>query len=75
MSGRKSYTSEKLNDRFDNPFTLVNYAISLTKERLRRDPGSETNPVIDVLEIIASGEDLLIEEDNDEQEEEAEPAS
>lgn len=59
MSLKNTLTNEKLNKRFINPFSLVNYAISLAKVRLERGEGLESNPANDVLELIASNRDKL----------------
>lgn len=71
MSLKDSLTNEKLNKRFENPFALVNYAISLAKVRLQRGEGMDSNPATDVLETIASGYDRFEMDDEDEFEEEA----
>jgi len=73
MSLKNTLTNEQLNARFDNPFALVNYAIQLAKVRVRRGEGLDTNPVNDVLEIIAKGHEFSnesSEEEDDEEEEE-----
>lgn len=59
MSLKDTLTNEKLNQRFTNPFSLVNYAISLAKTRLGRGEGLESNPANDVLETIAANRDTL----------------
>jgi hypothetical protein len=59
MSLKNTLTNEKLNKRFINPFSLVNYAISLAKVRLERGEGLESNLANDVLELIASNRDKL----------------
>jgi hypothetical protein len=73
MSLKDTLTNEKLNKRFTNPFSLVNYAISLAKVRLERGEGLDSNPVNDVLETIASNRDMIedLEEEENELEEEA----
>lgn len=70
MSLKDSLTNEKLNKRFENPFALVNYAISLAKVRVQRGEGMDSNPATDVLETIAAGYDRF-ETEEDEFEEEA----
>ena len=59
MSLKDTLTNEKLNQRFDNPFALVNYAIGLAKVELGRGDELETNPVNEVLETIAYNRDQL----------------
>lgn len=53
MSMKHSLTNEKLNARFDNPFSLVNYAIRLAKDKISRGEETEANPANDVLESLA----------------------
>lgn len=62
MSLKYSLTNEKLTKRFDNPFSLVNYAIELAKVKVQRGEGIDSNPANDVLEMITKGEDLIEEE-------------
>jgi hypothetical protein len=71
MSVKNSLTNEQLNQRFDNPFALVTYAIKLARARVERGEGIDSNPANDVLELIAKGHDLLVnnEEENEEDEE------
>lgn len=57
MSFKHSLTSEQLNQRFENPFALVNYAIELAKVRVQRGEGLDSNPANDVLDLIARGLD------------------
>lgn len=70
MMVKHSLTSEKLKDRFDNPFALVNYAISLAKARIQRGEGLETNPAMETLEVIARGDDIYDLEDEEDDEDE-----
>lgn len=67
MSLKNNLTNEKLNQRFDNPFALVNYAIKLAKIKVLRGEGLDTNPANDVLEMLAKGQDI----DEEPEEEEA----
>lgn len=53
MSLKGTLTNEKLTTRYDNLFTLVNYAIGLTKKRIARGEGLESNVPAAVLEDIA----------------------
>ena len=62
MSLKDKLTNEELNKRFDNPFALVNYAISLATIKVQRGEGIDSNPANDVLELIAEGKDLIEEE-------------
>jgi hypothetical protein len=70
MSLKNSLTNEQLNQRFDNPFALVNYAIQLAKIRIKRGDGLDANPANDILEMIADGHDFY-ELDESEGEEES----
>lgn len=74
MSLKNTLTSEKLNQRFDNPFALVNHAIKLARARVLRGEGMDSNPVNDVLEMLAKGEDLYDDVEDDLEEEEEEQA-
>lgn len=69
---KNTLTNEKLNQRFDNPFALVNYAIGLAKIRVQKGEGLDSNPANDVLAIIAKGEDYYSQNSDDEEEEENE---
>ncbi len=71
MSLKNTLTNEQLNKRFTNPFSLVNYAISLAKVRMERGEGHESNPANEVLELIAANRDRLadIEEEDEEENE------
>lgn len=70
MSLKNTLTNEKLSQRFDNPFALVNYAIGLAKIRVHRGEGLNSNPVNDVLELIAKGQDIETSSDEEEEDEE-----
>jgi hypothetical protein len=69
MTPKSTLTSEQLNQRFENPFALVTYAINLARTRVQRGEGLDSNPATDVLVLIAKGEDLL-QDDEDEDDEE-----
>ncbi len=56
-------TNEELSKRFDNPFTLVNYAISLAKTMILRGEEIDTNPAVDVINAIEEHRDLAIQEE------------
>lgn len=58
MTGR-NLTSEKLRNRFDNPFALVNYAIGISKRKIARGEGTDSNVANEVIEMIIDGDDLL----------------
>lgn len=58
MTG-KNLTSEKLRNRFDNPFALVNYAIGISKRKIARGEGTDSNVANEVVEMILDGDDLL----------------
>jgi hypothetical protein len=72
MSLKNSLTNEKLSQRFDNPFALVNYAIHLAKQRVHRGEGLDSNPANDVLELIAKGHDTDSSDEEDLEEEDDE---
>jgi hypothetical protein len=76
MPLKNNLTNEKLNQRFDNPFALVNYAIHLAKIMVHRGESLDSNPTNDVLDLIAKGEDLpqTPEEADEEVEEEGDEA-
>lgn len=55
---REHLTNEKLFEKFESPFNLVNYAISYAKNLV--DRGEEhSNLASDVIELIMEGEDEL----------------
>lgn len=60
MSLRDTLTNEPLLEKFNNPFDLVNYAISCARERVFAGEG-EDNPHIssDVLEELVEEAPLL----------------
>lgn len=68
MSLKNTLTNENLNKRFDNPFALVNYAISLAKVKIARGEGIDSNPVIEVLEMIAEHRDHFERNESEERE-------
>ncbi|NGX53324.1 MAG: hypothetical protein K1000chlam4_00033 [Chlamydiae bacterium] len=74
MKSNKPLTNEMLNKRFDNPFSLVNYAISIAKGLVVRGEERETNVANDVMEMIEEGRDK-IEQPKEEVEEEIEVES
>ena len=60
MKSNKPLTNEKLNKRFDNPFSLVNYAIDIAKGLVLRDQQErETNVANDVMEMIQESRDKI----------------
>ena len=74
MTNNKPLTNEKLNKRFDNPFTLVNYAIDIAKGLIQRGEERETNTANDVMEMIQCNRDK-IEQPKEEVVEEAESST
>lgn len=68
MPIKENLTNEQLNEKFENPFALVNYAISLAKIQLQSGEALETNPAVDVLESILHGKDALPSRDDTEEE-------
>ena len=57
MKNTKPLTNEKLNTRFDNPFSLVNYAINIAKGLILRGEERDTNAANDVMEMIQDSRD------------------
>lgn len=53
-----SLTNEKLIREFDNPFTLVNYAIEKARILLRSGRELEGSAAREILTMIRDGEDL-----------------
>lgn len=72
MSVKNSLTNEMLNDKFDNSFTLVNYAIKMARNLVSRGEEFLSNPANEVLERIVEGEDSRDEEEEFQLEEENE---
>ncbi len=68
MSNKPTLTNEQMNQRFENPFAFVTYAINLARARVHRGEGLDTNPAVDVLALIALGQDLLRDDEDDEDE-------
>lgn len=54
MSLKDSLTNEVLTKRFPNPFTLVNYTISLARELIEKEDEPEENPASEVLDMIVT---------------------
>ena len=67
MSLKDTLTNEKLNDRFTNPFKLVNHAIGLVKERVTVGDGMRSHLATEVLEVIADKEDMIVEIEEEEE--------
>lgn len=66
MSVKNFITNEQLNDRFENAFTLVNYAINMARNMVARGEEFHSNPANEVLEKIVEGRDANeIEEENE----------
>ncbi|MFZ0566268.1 MAG: hypothetical protein WAM28_08810 [Chlamydiales bacterium] len=55
----ENLTNEELNKRFDNPFALVSYAISLARLKVQRGEGMESNLTTDVLKMISTNKDQM----------------
>jgi hypothetical protein len=72
MSLKNTLTNEQLNYRFENPFALVNYAISLARARVKRGEGLNANPANEILELIAKGYDKPDDQELDDNEDEEE---
>ncbi len=69
MSLKGTLTNETLTQRFDNPFALVNYAISLAKASISRGEEYDSNQATQVLETIASNYDMLKDEEDEDEDE------
>lgn len=65
MSVKQDVTNQKLTERFDNPFNLVNYAITLAKTMVQRGEGIDSNIANDVLDLIVDNRDLLIDDEDE----------
>ncbi len=65
MKSNKPLTNERLNKRFDNPFSLVNYAIDIAKRLVLRDQERETNAANDVMEMIQDSRDKIDQPDEE----------
>lgn len=57
MSLRDTLTNEKLNDRFENPFSLVNHAIIMAEQGVEHGEGMKSHLASDILEVIADHEE------------------
>lgn len=71
MSLKNTLTNEKLNKLYANPFALVSHAIEIAKFEVRKGGGMDSHLASDILEMIASGEDLGLDlsvPDEDEEE-------
>lgn len=58
MSLKNALTNEELNERFDNAFALVNYAIALARNSIRRGEDLSQNPINMVLESILENREI-----------------
>jgi|GEM_PF-1648927 len=66
MAIKKNLTNEKIKERFDNPFKMVNYAIELAGQLVRTGRGPRVkidnqNPAVQVIAEISEGRDFLID--------------
>ena len=59
MSNHKDLTNEQLNQRFENPFKMVNHAINLAHQLIERGEERESNPAIDILMMIEHKQDRI----------------
>ena len=72
MGIKNSLTNERLRERFDNSFQLVNYAISIARDKIHRGEEFDSNPTEQILEsIIDNTEPNDFDEKEDEDEEES----
>jgi hypothetical protein len=69
MGIKESLTNEKLRTRFDNPFQLVNYAISLARSKVARGEELDSNPTEEILSTILDSRDIFSLEDEESEEE------
>jgi 3-methyladenine DNA glycosylase Mpg len=68
MSIKNYITNEKLCEKFDNPFVLVNHAIQLAKTLIGKGVDTESNPTNTVLESIIDHPESYVGEDDDDDE-------
>lgn len=61
--GTKNLTNQKLSERFDNAFTLVNYAIDVARGLIKRGEELSQNPATMVLEAIAENKVSYLQEE------------
>lgn len=73
-SSNDNLTNEKLRERFDNSFTLVNYTIALARSRIRRGENLGDHPAREILREVTQNRDLNLSkiEDIEEEDEEEE---
>lgn len=64
---KRRLTNEKLTKQCDNLFSLVNFAISLAKQKIESGEELDTNPVSEILDSLDSYSQNLNEslEEND----------
>ncbi|MFN0065763.1 MAG: hypothetical protein ACKVOH_05970 [Chlamydiales bacterium] len=62
MSLKNTLTNERLNDRFANPFKLVNHAIVIAKQMVARGEGMHSHLATEILEQVADQEDAVEDE-------------
>lgn len=62
MAPKQTLTNQKLSERFDNAFTLVNYAIGIARNLIARGEELSDNPINLVLDAIAENRDLELQE-------------
>ncbi|MCB1181144.1 MAG: hypothetical protein KDK55_03870 [Chlamydiia bacterium] len=58
MATKNALTNQKLGERFENAFTLVNYAIEMAKTLVQKGEELSQNPANIVLDAIAENRDL-----------------
>lgn len=69
MAKKHTLTNEQMNQRFENPFAFVTYAIHLARTRVHKGEGLDANPAVDVLALIAQGQDLLRDDEDEDDDE------
>jgi hypothetical protein len=68
MGIKNSLTNEKLRERFENSFQLVNHAISIARDKIHRGEEFDSNPTEEILEsIIDNQEPTDFEEEEEDQ--------
>ncbi len=70
MSVKNFITNEKINEKFDNTFSLVNHAIALARKLIDKGEEFEINPANEVLERILQGRDKDAFDESEDLEEE-----
>lgn len=59
MSVKDNLTNEAVSKHFDNPFSLVNYAIQMAQKMISKGDIGSSHLASDILELIADGQDAI----------------